>query len=606
MKHVIKINRFDAGLNTKISPLQGELNESPDLFNVEFDDFGAVSTRNGYISVNSNTAAGNFDLLHSYRSNSGAELVAVYSTVYELSGTALASVSGSTDMFSAGVRVHAENCRNYAFFSNKTAKYKYNGTDFTLWGVATPSTAVVTSIASGNSTLAGSAGVVDYAYRMALINSTNVESEASAIKTFTITNTCSPVNISFDAIPASHGVNYVSVYRDDYLLDTVTAGVNVMDNHATLTEARDTAIVSRVPPAIDVFLYHDGYMFGAETESTNLYYSEINAPEAWDPSDYIRVGDGDGFTIRALAIYNNGLIIAKEDGYGCGKVFVLYMPDTDPDNWSLNELDLAFGSISPRAICRFSTFLMLLNKNGIFDISQAQMGVMDSTALSWKVEPDVQDFVSAYLKNSVAVMYKNKIWISLPCSSGTTNNRIYQYDFVRGKDQVGIGAGAWSRFSGMSMKDICVHAGILYGAGYDGHIYQLDYEKNDDGSAIDSYFKTMHIHGLEEHHDNTKVWRYALATLDTSGDWDVTVSWNTDYQEEAIGSYAMSVDNDATLWGNLIWGISLWGSTLKRKLFKIPINQVSKSIQLKFSTNTADQHFKLYDLSLHYSLRGVR
>ena len=80
------------------------------------------------------------------------------------------------------------------------------------------------------------------------------------------------------------------------------------------------------------------------------------------------------------------------------------MPDSDPDNWSLSELDLAYGSISPRAICRFSNFLMLLNKNGIFDISQAQMGVMNSTALSWEIEPDVQSFVSTYLTGASAVM----------------------------------------------------------------------------------------------------------------------------------------------------------------------------------------------------------
>ena len=150
------------------------------------------------------------------------------------------------------------------------------------------------------------------------------------------------------------------------------------------------------------------------------------------------------------------------------------------------------------------------------------------------------------------------------------------------------------------------HSGILYGADYNGHIHRLDYGKNLNGSAIDSYFKTMHIHGLDEHHDNTKVWRWALVTMDTSGDWDVTVSWNTDYNENDVGSYAVSVDNDATLWDVMIWDLNIWGSSLTRKVFKIPINAVSKSIQLKFRTNTADQYFKLYELSLHYSLRGVR
>jgi hypothetical protein len=605
MKHSIVINRFDGGLNTKVSALQGELNESPDLLNVEFDDLGAVATRNGISKVNSSAASGAFDLLHSYRKSSGAELVAVYGDVNLLTGTAIVAVSGSTGMFSAGVRVHAENCQNYLFLGNGTAKYKFNGTDFTLWGVPTATTAFITALSDVATAVCNvvSAGI-DIAYRIALINSTNVESPATLVKTHTVTDGSAAVKINFNDSPASHGVNYVAVYRNDYLLTAGTESVGyVLDRHETLTEARDTNIADRRPPAINIFLYHVGYMFGATEYSTNIYYSEINTPEAWPSDHYIRVGDGDGYTIRAIAIYNNGLVIAKEDGNGNGKVFVLYMPDSEPDNWSLSELDLAYGSISPKAICRFSNFLMLLNKNGIFDISQAQMGVMNSTALSWEIEPDVQSFVSTYLTGAVAVMFKNKVWVSVPYSSGTSNNRIYQYDFVRGRDQI---AGAWGRHSGIGMKDLCVHAGILYGAGYDGHIYKLDYGTDDDGSAIESYFKTMHIHGKEQHRDNTKVWRYALVTLDTSGNWNVDVSWNSDYGADVIGTYSCNVDNGATLWGTMIWGSSRWGGSSGQKVFKIPLNIVSKSIQLKIGTNAAGQYFKLYKISLHYSLRGVR
>ena len=71
-------------------------------------------------------------MIHTYRSNSGSVLLAAYSTVYELSGTALVAITGSTDVFSAGVRIHSENAQNYAFMSNGTSKYKYDGTDFTV------------------------------------------------------------------------------------------------------------------------------------------------------------------------------------------------------------------------------------------------------------------------------------------------------------------------------------------------------------------------------------------------------------------------------------------------------------------------------------------
>jgi hypothetical protein len=604
MKYSFKINKFDGGLNTKISSLQGEPNESPDCQNVEFDDVGAVGTRLGTTKINTAPVAGAVDLLHTYRSNSGSELLAAYGSIFKLSGTSFGEVTGSTGLFTAGVRVHAENAQNYVFFGNGTAEYKYNGADFTRWGVPTLTTAFITSIASADSTLAGSAGVVDYAYRVSFINSTNIESPACAVKTFTITNTCSPVNVYFDAIPSSYGVNYLSVYRDDYLLETVTAGTSyVQDVHSTLTEARDTTIDDSRPPNINIFLYHDGYMFGAEALSTNLYYSEINDLEEWDSDNYIRVGDGDGMTIRGLAVYNNGLIIAKEDGYGVGAVYVLYMPDSDPDNWSLERLDVAYGSISPKVMCRFATFIIMLNRNGIYDLSNVNIGKVDSDAISYPIGPDIDDLITAYLSLAVAVTYKNKVWISVT-ASGTTNNRIYQYDFVRGRKE--IGRGAWSKFTGLAIKDFAEHEGNLYGADYSGYVYKLNYSHNDNGSAIDSYFKTMHLHGRDEHKENTKVFRYIYVTAETSGDWYLTVEWKSDFATSVDGTTTLDLDPGGAVWGDAEWGIDVWGASRTQKMYKIPIHIVAKSIQVRFRTNGVGEYFKVYNMTIRYSLREAR
>lgn len=609
-KYSVTINRFDGGLNTKVTSLQGDANESPDLQNVVFDYLGAVETRNGYRLLNSaQVGIGNteppfaVDLLHSYRSNTGSELLTARYSLFK--GTDFDIVTESTGVFSAGIRVHAVNNLDYAFLSNGTAKYKYNGTDFTIWGVPNATTAAVSSIVSGNSTLAGVTGVTDYAYRFAYINSTNVESPASPVKTFTVSGTCSPVNLSFNSIATSAGVNYISIYRNDFLLNVVTASVGICsDTHQTLTVARDQAIIDSRPPNIDIFLYHDGYMFGAIANSTDLYYSGINNPESWDPEDYIRVGNDDGYTIRALAIYNNGLIIAKDDGYGNGNVYVLYMPDSNPENWSLELLDLSYGSISPKAICRFGTFLMMLNKNGIYDLSSVSMGIIDSAPISWKIEPDIKTFVATYLDKTVALTYKNKLWISVPYLSGSENNRVYQYDFVRGKDQTT--AGAWSRFVGLSIKDMCIHQGALYSTDYDGYVYELDTGYNDNGVAIDSYYKTMHIYGIDKHKENMKVWRYIYVTVETSGAWYLDVSYLGDFASTYEGSSLVSLDGGGSSWGTAVWGISTWGSAKQQKVVKIPIHIVAKAIQLRFRTYGLNEHFKVYSVTLHYNLRGAR
>lgn len=606
MKYAVTINSFDGGLNTKVSSLQGKPNESPDLQNVVFDDLGAVSTRNGYTKINTAAIAGAPDLLHSYRNNDGEpELLAVYGSIYKLSNTSTFSViSNSTGIFSAGVRVYGANIDNKAYLSNGTAKYSYNGTDIYQWGVPVPTTAVMTSIVSGNSDLAGSDQNLEYYYRVAYINNANVESPATDAKTFVVSSTCNAVNIYFDDVVASAGVAYRAVYRNDYLLDVAAVSESyVVDTHDTLIQERDQNIVDSRPPDIKFFLQHNGYVFGVEDKSTDLYYSDINAPESWDPTNLIRVGNGDGFAIRAIAVYNDGIVICKEDGDGDGKIFVLYMPDAMPDNWSLQELDLSYGGISPTAITRFGTFLMVLNRNGVYDLSTVQMGVVTSDAISYPIEPNIKALSYAFLTNAVSVSYKNKLWISAPVSS-TTNNIIYQYDYVRGRNDTSFGS--WSKFSNMSFKDLCVHDGELYSSDYLGYVYKLETGYNDNAGAINSYYRTMHIHGLEEHKENTKVWRYIYITVQLYGDWNLNVSWRGNYSSADDGNIDINLDGGGPIWGTAIWGIDEWGLESNQKMVKIPIHVVSKSIQLKFSTNTADEYFKVYNVALHYSLRGAR
>lgn len=605
MKYTYKINTLDAGLNTKSSTLQGKDNESPELYNVEFDDVGAVATRKGYVQINSAPIITNADLLHSYRAaGSDARLLYITDPVYRLSGTSsFVPVSGSTGVFSPGIRVHGINANNTAFFSNGVNAYKYNGTDFVRWGVAPAGANAITTITSGIATLPGSAFAGEYYYRTAYINSANMESVASTAKTFVVSGTCAPVNVYFDSVPASAGVAYRATYRNDYLLEVSPVGTSfVTDVHDTLIQERDLTIVDSRPPNINVFVKHAGYMFGANDQTSDLYYTEINQFDSWPPTQLIRVGDGDGYLIKAMAIFNDGLLVCKEDGYGEGKIYVLYLTTSDPTTWTLEELDLSYGGIAPKAIARFGTFLMVLNRYGIFDLSTLNMGVVNSDAISYNIEPDILQFSHEFLKNAVSVAYKNKLWISAP-SASVNNNVLYQYDYIRGKSTVG---GAWSKFTGMAFKDICIHDGKLMSTDYSGKVYQLDTGNNDNGVAIPSFYSTMFIHGRPEHQDNIKVWRYIYITLATYGNWNLKVSWRGDYSTTDESYYNVNLDAGGSLWGSAIWGVGTFGSSIQQKVVKIPIHVVSKSIQIRFTGTNINEYWKVYNVNLHYSLRGAR
>jgi hypothetical protein len=613
VKYAVTINRFDGGLNTKVNGLLGPANESPDLKNVIFDDAGSVQTRYGYESVGMVSSSTPYivDCLHSYRYEGGSDLLAVQSSLYKWDGgTTWDFLTDTTNAFSGGVRCHAENALNYAFFGNGTVSYKWNGTDFTEWGVPTPTTAAITSTTYDSSILAGSTITdTDYNYRVAYINSTNVESEATEVVTFSVSNTCQPVLIGLNTPLASAGVNYYSVYRNDYLLETVTAGTAyVVDSHDTLTIARDETIGDTAPNGLNIFVFHQGRMFGVTEGTTDLYYTEVNSPEEFTATNLIRVGYGDGFLIKSLAIYDNGLIIGKEDGYGNGSIWALYMPSADPDDWSLERLNLGYGNVSPQAMARFGTFLMLINKQGIYDLTSIRLGVLDSVPISYKIEPDIFTLATTYLNRACAVEFKNKLWISVPYGTAATeNNRLYQYDYVKNRSETDDGS--WTRFTNFGFNNLSIHDGELFGSS-DNYVYKIDNGDddvyNDNGTAIESYYRTMYIHGSDEHRDHTKVWRYIYVTVETTGAWNLEVSWQGDYSTSTDGYEDVSLDPGGAEWGSAEWGLSVWGTSSTPKTYRIPIKVISKAIQIKFLTDGLDEHFKVYELSLHYTLRGLR
>jgi hypothetical protein len=216
----------------------------------------------------------------------------------------------------------------------------------------------------------------------------------------------------------------------------------------------------------------------------------------------------------------------------------------------------------------------------------------------------------AYINRATAIAWKNKIWLSVPYSASSTyNDRIYQYDYVRGRNLQTREAGAWSIFTEPAVNDFTVHNNALYaGSATEGTIYQLDTGTANITSAINGYYKTFAISGKEGHENNTKVWRYLWILVEASGDWNLTIEQFLDFDTNSNKSYQTNLDPDISYnWDFGIWDASTWDKTIERKMIKITLqNAVSKYIQLKFSTNTADQFFKLHNLRVEYSLKGER
>ncbi|RKX66086.1 MAG: hypothetical protein DRP42_03805 [Tenericutes bacterium] len=391
--------------------------------------------------------------------------------------------------------------------------------------------------------------------------------------------------------------------------NSVTSYTDTADDSELVTDAPTN---NGLPGNFTVFLEHLEMMFGVAGNSnyaSRLYYSNVNEPEIFSAGEHIRVGEGDGHTITGLAVIANSLVIAKDDGNGNGSVYLLYMPTAFQADWSLIRLNTANGGQSARVMERFSNHIMYLNKHGVFDLNEYEVGQIRSDALSFKIEPDIYNIAEDYIKNAAAITWKNKVWLSVPYGASTENNKIFQYDFVRGRSSKQRQYAAWSKFSNMNISDFTIHDGELYGGSSleDGFVYKLDTGFNDSGDAIDSYYKTMPITGKESHRNNTKVWRELLLLVECTGNWNMDLTYSNDFLLNAGVEYSINLNPAGPVWGTAVWGTSVWSAGTERKWVKIVFkNSVSTSIQLKFATNAVDEYFKVHEARIRYNLRAIR
>jgi hypothetical protein len=626
-QYSVTIERFDGGLNTKATPLHGSSDQSPNLQNVIFDDSGAVETRRGYQKFNTAAiASAPIDFLHSYNQNNGTRelLVSCNGDLYKATNV----TAGSFDLLESshttgGARVLGVTFQNKVFMTNGyTPPTKYDGTSVTRWGVPPLDSIGSPDLYLTAATGAGLSGV--YRYVFCGVNAYGVISDISSQTTW-ISATSEAIRINhYNSFPASSGVQNILICRntagvqdDFYVVTQVANGTDeVVDDNPDAYLVDYAPLDNGLPQNFTCMVLHQGRVFAASSTSSDpmfLYYSNIDDPEIFPSDSIIRVGEGDGYPITGLAVLTNAVIISKNDGRGNGSLYLLYTPDANPDNWSLTKLDTESSTQSAKVMINFSNYIAFLNKYGVFDLNQQAVGTVKSDALSYNIEPDIYALATDYLSKATAITWKNKVWISVPYTAAfeatqTTNNRVYQYDYVRGRQGTDREYGSWSRHTNHSISEFAIHDGALYGgSSTDGFVYQLDTGYNDAGTAIDSSYQTMAIVGKPEHQNYTKTWRFCYVTVECSGDWNMSLAYSNDFKDEIETTTTVSLDPEITLWDDAILGTDLWGAGLLRKRVQVVFrNSTSKAIQLKFSTNTADQYFKVYKVEVFYNLRGLR
>lgn len=642
LKPHTELKVFDGGLNTKLAESAVPLEYSPDCKNVVFDDVGAVGTVDGFTKLNT-TAIATFpvDGLAAYTPSGGTEQLLAWcnGSMSRLSGTAFVPVTGATSVFTSGVRVRDVQTRGYAVFCGADLHpYKWNGSAFTQFGVVPPSSGVISN-ATASST---DSGVLlgTYNWAIAGVNSMGIIGDYRVVKSgLTLTSGRATVG-GISTAPASSGIDFWNLYRTTAALSTSYYFVNSFANGTTsiVDNTLDTLLGTEgygaapsdngvAPSGKYICEYRErAFIAGVAAQPMRLYYSALGAPETWPVVNFVDVGTGDGYPIVGIKPYGNSIIVHKCDSNGNGSIWILYMPDStgasDDTNWYLVKSPASVSAEDQNSIAFFSNMMIFLNRNGVYtfegkDIApssaESNIGQFLTDSHSFDIEPDIYAIQKSAITKAVSVVFQNKVWMAVPYSN-SVNNRIYIYDFVRASNQNRT-VGAWSYMGANGSNPLTIancfatYGGNLYAgsSASDGFVYKMNDGHSADTAAIDSYYLTAPIYGEPAHKDFTKVFRYAMITVEASGDWDLLVSYIRDFKDETGTTVRVPLGENVSVWGTMVWGTDKWDGGANRFTVRVGFtNCVAKALQIKFATNTVAQYFKVHNMKVFYNVKGQR
>lgn len=633
----VEISAFKKGRDTKHSLFELDGSHGTDVRNISFDDAGALRSRLGVINYNSDViATAVVDGLYSYTPNTmSANLIAVVDgSAYVATGTATAFnlINSSSTVWTAGVHVEMHQFQDLLFMSNGYVKpYKFNGTEFTQAGVSAPSVALTAATNATGGNLTG-----DYNYVFTGVNSYAAEGDyGSASATWTGVGENALVG-GIPTAPASAGIESWNIYRNTASAAGVYWKVTNISNGVTsfTDDVADSSLVTQAPTDNGTprqFKYMEsmlGRLWGAG-ESTNpdlLWFSEVNEPETFPSTNYIRIGRGDGMRISGIKAFQGMLVITKSNFSGRSGIYNLYVGDpvtaSDPANWYLTKANSPEGSESHMTLVPFANHLALWNRNGLFAYNGANLqtnpnatenGTFITDKLSYPIDNDLVETNSSTsgwiyvddIELSTAIAYKNKLYISFPHSYNTTgrNIRVVVYDYsVIGQRSIIDGIWDYRRYEtngGLSPSVWCIHENMLLGGtssggSYGGYVFQYETGTQDISPSatldIDSLWNSGPIRGKKNHEDVLKDFRWMYVTYDVA---PYTLLVHIYTEKKTTPTKTITVD------------MTLQTAGEKYRTEKLYIGVTARYIQVRFE-NYEEGTFVIRKYQVFYTPRSLR
>lgn len=402
-------------------------------------------------------------------------------------GASWDTISGGT--YTTDLETNLIQVRDHVYTFNGTDNLtKYDGSTITTFSTINKPTSLTVAAQ-------GSTGSTDYSYRVTSFNTTGETLACTAVAISNGNATLSSTNynkLDWDSMAGASGYNIygrVAGGLGEMLMATVytnTYNDTGADTPSTVFEPPEGDSTGGIKGKYPAYAMGRLFVAGVSGQPSRLFYGGVlNEVDNFSTSEggFVDVFKNDGGEIKAIAPFQGGLIVGKDNG-------VYKFSFTSAGLPQIEEITHSFGMISHRGLRAVENDLVFpARKDGrlaFYTLGNQQnytSNVLRTNEISIKISPKLEDINLKYIEDSAGFYYQNLYMCAVPTTNSTVNDRTWVLD---------ARFGSWVYWEGftpnffMDYIDDDGAGGLYYGDEESGYMVEmLKNDKNDKGSAID-------------------------------------------------------------------------------------------------------------------------
>lgn len=362
-------------------------------------------------------------------------------------------------------------------------------------------------------------------------------------------------------------------------------------------------------------IYFQGSLvvWGDPSNPSRLYISGTGANigdfSAGNGGQYIDISKADGLKITSCSKKGKGgtniLLIYK----GGRATYQMYFDESGLPVVQL--ISPTWGAINHRATDNMEDDVVVLTRLPAIMAQGERSGYFDQIRtgeLSLQVFPELNTVNQSRLEDAAGIYHKHRYYLAYSESGQSYNNKILMYD-RRYR--------SWWKWDNINANCFLIYeddSGVehfLFGADNSGQVYEFDLSRNDDESAINSYFTTKAFNA--DKFDVQKLFAYIdLLFRNVSGSVTIQVILDeeTITKSVTIGSLGAVAGIGASFLGDWILGddgsdAEVTNEDVSRPK-RVMVRKKARTQQIKISSNTLNGYFSLLDLSMCFKEKSAR